>query len=126
MLIWVGSFHDFGVPLAHAATLTRSDIPHSTAALALTLAASLLFYPAMYLGAAIGNSHPLLYAIPSHPLLSRSSMIAQQEILQTTVGKGLGMIFCRMALGDPPQVTLMKLACLITSLAHGPTCVPSL
>ena len=34
----------------------------------LTLGASLLFYPAMYLGAALGNSHPLAYAVPVRAL----------------------------------------------------------
>ena len=71
----------------------------------LTLGASLLFYPAMYLGAALGNSHPLAYAVPGHPLLSLSAMVAEQEVLQTTLGKGLGMMFCRMALGDPAKVS---------------------
>ena len=76
----------------------------ATTLIALTVGASLLFYPAMYVGAALGNSHPLQFAQPLHPLLSRSAMVAQQELLQTTVGKGLGMLFCRVALGDPPRV----------------------
>ena len=32
-------------------------------------------------------------------------MVAEQEVLQTTLGKGLGMMFCRMALGDPAKVS---------------------
>ena len=76
----------------------------ATTLIALTVGASLLFYPAMYVGAALGNSHPLQFAQPLRPLLSRSAMVAQQELLQTTVGKGLGMLFCRVALGDPPRV----------------------
>ena len=38
-----------------------------------------------------------------HALLSLSAMVAQQEVLQTTLGKGLGMMFCRIALGDPAK-----------------------
>ena len=74
----------------------------ATTLVALTVGASLLFYPAMYVGAALGNSHPLQFAQPP-TLLSRSAMVAQQELLQTTVGKA-GMLFCRVALGDPPRV----------------------
>ena len=61
----------------------------------------------MNFGAAIGNSHPLQYSVAGHPLLSRASMVAQQEILQTTVGKGLGMVLVRVALGDPPRVSAL-------------------
>ena len=95
-----------GVPIAHAATLTSShpDAPPQLM-MVLTLLASLLFYPSMYLSAALGNSHPLQFARPGHPLLSLSSMVAQQELLQTTIGKGLGMMFCRVALGDPARVS---------------------
>mmetsp|Transcript_19364 Transcript_19364/g.49511 ORF Transcript_19364/g.49511 Transcript_19364/m.49511 type:complete len:358 (+) Transcript_19364:1-1074(+) len=94
-----------GVSLAAAAGLTHDDhiVDIRTAEL-LTLGASILFYPAMYLGASIGNSHPLRFAVEGHPLLSRSSMLAQQEILQKTIGKGLGMVYCRTALGDPPHL----------------------
>ena len=98
-----------GVTLAVAAGFTRAD--HSAlspwVAEVLTVLASVLFYPAMYLGAAIGNSHPLKYAVAGHPLLSRKSMLAQQEILQKTIGKGLGMVYCRVALGDPPHLAAL-------------------
>ena len=80
-----------GVPLAAAAWLSRedgADVSNRRVAELLTLFASMLFYPAMYLGASIGNSHPLRFAVPDHPLLSRRSMLAQQEILQKTIGKG--------------------------------------
>ena len=93
------------VPLASAAGMTHADHPSLALPLSLTLAASLLFYPSMYLGAALGNSHPLQYAVAGHPFLSRAAMVAQQEILQTTVGKGLGMITARAALGDPPRIS---------------------
>ena len=80
----------------------------------LTLVASVLFYPAMYFGASLGNSHPLRYSVPGHPLLSRRAMLAQQEILQKTIGKGIGMVYCRVALGDPPQLaSLGKLFFLV-------------
>ena len=85
----------------------------------LTLGASLLFYPAMYLGAALGNSHPLAYAVPGHPLLSLSAMVAEQEVLQTTLGKGLGMMFCRMALGDPAKVSSLGQVFAAIMLAQG-------
>ena len=53
----------------------------------------------MYLGAAIGNSHPISYAqADEHPLLSRDAIVAAQDVLQTTLGKGLGMVVCRSAL----------------------------
>ena len=76
--------------LSEAATLTRShpDAP-PLAMMALTLAASLLFYPAMYLGAALGNSHPLAYAVPGHPLLSLSAMVAEQEVLALALALAL-------------------------------------
>jgi hypothetical protein len=97
-----------GVPLAVASGFSHEDFKEMMRpAELLTLGASMLFYPAMYLGAAIGNSHPLRFARPGHPLLSRRSMLAQQEILQKTVGKGLGMVWCRMALGDPPHLAAL-------------------
>lgn len=97
-----------GVPLAVASGFSHEDFMEMMRpAELLTLGASMLFYPAMYLGAAIGNSHPLRFARPGHPLLSRRSMLAQQEILQKTVGKGLGMVWCRMALGDPPHLAAL-------------------
>jgi hypothetical protein len=97
-----------GVPLAVASGFSHEDFKEMMRpAELLTLGASVLFYPAMYLGAAIGNSHPLRFARPGHPLLSRRSMLAQQEILQKTVGKGLGMVWCRMALGDPPHLAAL-------------------
>ena len=86
--------------------------------LGLTIGASLLFYPAMYLGAAIGNSHPLEYAVAGHPLLSRSSMLVQQELLQTTIGKGLGMIFGRVSLGDPPRVAALGVLFAVVMLVQ--------
>lgn len=97
------------VSLATAATMTREHRGDDARAYAelLTIAASILFYPAMYFGAAIGNSHPLRYAVSGHPLLSRPSMLAQQEILQKTIGKGLGMLYCRVALGDPPRLAAL-------------------
>ena len=120
-----------GVTLASAASLTRKDHQDGGGvALAelLTLSASMLFYPAMYFGAAIGNSHPLRFAIPEHPLLSRPAMLAQQEILQKTVGKGLGMVYCRVALGDPPSLAslgrlffgIMAAQAVLLSLAFEP------
>ena len=74
------------MPLSEAASLTRShpDAP-PLAMMVLTLGASLLFYPAMYLGAALGNSHPLAYAVPGHPLLSLSAMVAEQEVRTLTL-----------------------------------------
>ena len=78
---------------------------------------SVCFYGSIYLGAAMGNSHPLTYAVDGHPLLSRTAMIAQQQILQSTLGKGLGMVVCRVVLGDP--VRLASLArlflCVMTT-----------
>ena len=65
---------------------------------------SVCFYGSIYLGAAMGNSHPLSYAVEGHPLLSRSAMIAEQQILQSTLGKGLGMVVCRVVLGDPVRL----------------------
>jgi len=65
---------------------------------------SVCFYGSVYLGAAMGNSHPLSYAVDGHPLLSRSAMIAEQQILQSTLGKGLGMVVCRVVLGDPVRL----------------------
>jgi MFS family permease len=65
---------------------------------------SVCFYGSVYLGAATGNSHPLSYAVDGHPLLSRSAMIAEQQILQSTLGKGLGMVVCRVVLGDPVRL----------------------
>lgn len=82
LMIATDSLHAPTVDLASAAGLTRRDAQGDgvMTAMLLTVAASMLFYPSMYLGAAIGNSHPLLYAIPGHPILSRSSMLAQQEV----------------------------------------------
>ena len=107
-------------PNPDQASLTRShpDAP-PLAMMVLTLGASLLFYPAMYLGAALGNSHPLAYAVPGHPLLSLSAMVAEQEVLQTTLGKGLGMMFCRMALGDPAKVSSLGQVFAAIMLAQG-------
>ena len=109
-----------GVSLSHAATLTTShpDAP-PLAMMLLTLLASVLFYPAMYLGAALGNSHPLRFAVPGHPLLSLTAMVAEQEVLQTTLGKGLGMMFCRMALGDPAKVSSLGQVFAAIMLAQG-------
>jgi len=65
---------------------------------------SVCFYGSIYLGAAMGNSHPLAYAVEGHPLLSRSAMVAEQQILQSTLGKGLGMVVCRVVLRDPVRL----------------------
>merc|ERR1719272_1860293 len=78
---------------------------------------SVCFYGSIYLGAAMGNSHPLTYAVDGHPLLSRTAMIAQQQILQSTLGKGLGMVVCRVVLGDPLRLaSLARLfLCVMTT-----------
>jgi MFS family permease len=80
--------------------------------LGLTLLSSVAFYPAMYLGAALGNSRPIVYAQPGHRLLSRDAIIAQQDLVQTTLGKALGMIYCRKALGEGDHVHLAGLGSL--------------
>ncbi len=94
-----------GTPLHLAAAATPDDSDEARALLALTFAASMLFYPSMYLGAALGNSHPLRFARPGHRFLSSRAMVAQQEVLQTTLGKGLGMLLARVVLGNPAKVS---------------------
>ena len=89
--------------------------------MALTLAASLLFYPAMYLGAALGNSHPLAYAVPGHPLLSLSAMVAEQEVLALALALALPLA---LALALPLTPTL-PLA-LPLALPLTPTLTPTL
>ena len=41
----------------------------TNALLGLTLLSSVAFYPAMYLGAALGNSRPIVYAQPGNTRL---------------------------------------------------------
>ena len=80
--------------------------------------ASVCFYASIYLGAAMGNSHPLQYAIEGHPLLSKQAMVAEQQILQSTLGKGLGMIVCRVVLGNPVKLENLGRLFLFTMLSQ--------
>ena len=41
------------------------------------------------------------------------------QVLQTTLGKGLGMMFCRMALGDPAKVSSLGQVFAAIMLAQG-------
>ena len=92
--------------------LVHGAAARTTVLLGLTLLSSVAFYPAMYLGAALGNSRPIVYAQPGHRLLSRDAIIAQQDLIQTTLGKALGMIYCRKALGEGDKVELAGLGSL--------------
>lgn len=65
--------------------------------IALTLGASFVFYPSMYLSGALGNAHALRYAQPGHPLLSKAAMVGQQEVVGFPIGSGLGLLVCRVA-----------------------------
>lgn len=80
--------------------------------------ASVCFYASIYLGAAMGNSHPLQYAVEGHPLLSKQAMVAEQQILQSTLGKGLGMILCRVVLGNPVKLENLGRLFLFTMLSQ--------
>ena len=108
LLFLASCLFDVETPLADAsepdaAAQRRLDGVRAPFLLLLTFG-SVCFYGSIYLGAAMGNSHPLSYAVDGHPLLSRSAMIAEQQILQSTLGKGLGMVVCRVALGDPVRL----------------------
>ena len=101
-LLMIGSNQSFLVPIAGRRSLRVIQQ-------ALAAGASLLFYPAMYLGAALGNSRPVRFALPGHAFLSRDAIMVQQDLLQTTLGKGLGMVYCRQVLAGPGSVQLSNL-----------------
>ena len=71
---------------------------NDTTILALTVMASLVYYPSMYLAGALCNSYPLSFAQPGSRWLSKQGMAMQQEIIQTPIGTGLGMFCSRVAL----------------------------
>ena len=76
----------------------------ATTLIALTVGASLLFYPAMYVGAALGNSHPLQFAQPLHPCSAAVGDGRPARAAPDHRRQGAGMLFCRVALGDPLRV----------------------
>ena len=84
-LLMIGSNQAFLLPIAGRRGLRVVQQ-------ALAAGASLLFYPSMYLGAALGNSRPVRFALPGHAFLSRDAIMVQQDLLQTTLGKGLGQL----------------------------------
>ena len=49
--------------------LVHGAAARTTVLLGLTLLSSVAFYPAMYLGAALGNSRPIVYAQPGNTRL---------------------------------------------------------
>ncbi len=101
-LLMIGSNQSFLLPIAGRRGLRVMQQ-------ALAAGASLLFYPSMYLGAALGNSRPVRFALPGHAFLSRDAIMVQQDLLQTTLGKGLGMVYCRQVLAGPGSVQLSNL-----------------
>ena len=98
--------------------ITTGHTDDDTTILVLTILASLVFYPSMYLAGALCNSHPLLFTQPSSRWLSKQGMVTMQEIIQTPVGTGLGMFFSRVALynSTSDKVELARLGWLFLAV----------
>jgi hypothetical protein len=61
---------------------------------------ALPFYAFEIFATAMGNSHPLKFAIDDSRLFNREAIIARQEMLQAPVGTFAGLIVGRAVLGD--------------------------
>ena len=61
---------------------------------------ALPFYAFEIFATAMGNSHPLKFAIDDSRLFNREAIIARQEMLQAPVGTFAGLILGRAVLGD--------------------------